>query len=301
MTPIYSTLFQPPGFFRRATATSRGRVDFYTNCHDADPGDSSEMETIIFLHGFGGGSSSFEWSKVYPAFSAEYRVLAPDLPGWGLSEHRVQDYYAKDYLAAIAEFITANSARPVTVVASSVVAGLVVWLATEKPDLFRNLVLMCPTGLSDFGQPFNGMVFQFIGSLPIFNYLLYSQAIASPISIRGFLENVLFARKNRVTEEMVEAYFASAHQPYAEYAAYSFLKGYSSFDLAEFLPKLNTPTAILWGEKANFAPADRGERLAALSSQVKFFSNIEDTGTVPHLELPAVAIARIRRALQVLS
>lgn len=26
-------------------------------------------ETLVFLHGFGGGSSAYKWSKVYPAFA----------------------------------------------------------------------------------------------------------------------------------------------------------------------------------------------------------------------------------------
>lgn len=50
---------------------------------DAD--SERERETLIFLHGFGGGSSAYEWSKVYPALAADYRIVAPDLIGWGRS------------------------------------------------------------------------------------------------------------------------------------------------------------------------------------------------------------------------
>jgi len=39
---------------------------------------SSDLETLVFLHGFGGGSSAYEWSKVYPAFAAEYRSAGLD-------------------------------------------------------------------------------------------------------------------------------------------------------------------------------------------------------------------------------
>jgi len=42
---------------------------------------------LIFLHNFGGGASAYEWSKVYP-LATNYRVLAPDLIGWGESAHR---------------------------------------------------------------------------------------------------------------------------------------------------------------------------------------------------------------------
>lgn len=289
-------LFCPPHFHQKTLPTSKGTINYYESAeHD------QKKETIVFLHGFGGGSSSFEWSKVYPAFTSDYRVLAPDLIGWGLSEHQPRHYTSFDYRRSLAEFLKISCPTPPIVIASSVVAGLSVWLSIEQPELFDNLILMCPTGLSDFGKPFNGQAFQVLGNIPLASYLLYSQVIVSPLSIRGFLENVLFLHKDRVTQEMVEAYYSSGQQPKAEYAAFSFLKGYNSFDLAKFIPKLTIPTAILWGEKANFAAPDLGERLASLSAKVEYFATIPDTGTVPHLELPAITISAINKALMVLA
>ncbi len=288
--------FCPPTFKQCSLNTSKGKINYYESTDHTE-----SMETLVFLHGFGGGSSSFEWSKVYPAFTSDYRVLAPDLVGWGLSEHLARDYTSFDYRQAIAEFLKVTCPKPPIVVASSVVAGLSVWLSTEKPELFENLILICPTGLSDFGKPFNGEAFQFFSNIPVANYLLYSQVIVNPLSIRGFLENVLFLHKNRVTQEMVDAYYVSGQQPRAEYAAFSFLKGYNSFDLAKFMPKLTKSTVILWGEKANFASPNQGKRLADLSPFVKYFQIIPDTGTVPHLELPATTIATINRALSALA
>ena len=89
-------LFCPPTFSQRSLPTSKGKINYYEST-DQTP----DMETLVFLHGFGGGSSSFEWSKVYPAFTSDYRVLAPDLVGWGLSEHLARDYTSFDYRQAI--------------------------------------------------------------------------------------------------------------------------------------------------------------------------------------------------------
>ncbi len=36
--------------------------------------DTEELSPLLFLHNFGGGASAYEWSKVYPAFAAEYRI-----------------------------------------------------------------------------------------------------------------------------------------------------------------------------------------------------------------------------------
>jgi len=288
------SLFQPPGFARLDQPTARGRINYYEANADA-------TDVIVFLHGFGGGSSSYEWSKVYPAFSAESRVIAPDLPGWGFSEHRAGEYTAQDYRVAIGEFLTGVARRPATVVASSVVGALTVQVALDEPQLFERLVLVNPSGLKDFGRPYDGGFFSVVGAVPGLNDFLYSQVITSRWSVRRFLEERLFMRPERINDEMVEAYHTAAQQENGRYAAYSFLQGNFSFDLAEFLPRLAVPTAILWGVGNSYEGPEVGRRMADLNPQIFYFEAIPDVGITPQLELPAVTIGAIRRALAALA
>ena len=114
--------------------------------------DTLELPPLVFLHNFGGGASAYEWSKVYPAFASNYRVLAPDLIGWGQSAHLVRDYQIADYLTTLAEFIQQTCRIPVTLVASSLTAALTVRVVIQHPELFKALFLVCPSGFADFGQ-----------------------------------------------------------------------------------------------------------------------------------------------------
>ncbi|HEY9844928.1 MAG TPA: alpha/beta fold hydrolase, partial [Candidatus Caenarcaniphilales bacterium] len=101
-------MFLPLGFCQRSVSTSMGQMVYYTaedstwlmqaEAEKPTQPSSSASDTLVFLHGFGGGSSAYEWSKVYPAFAAEYRILAPDLIGWGRSYHPVRNYQIEDYL-----------------------------------------------------------------------------------------------------------------------------------------------------------------------------------------------------------
>lgn len=283
-------LFQPPGFSRFNVRTSVGEINYYET-------NSTFAETIVFFHGFGGGSSSYEWSKVYPAFSAEYRVLAPDLPGWGFSEHRAGEYTAQDYRTAISEFIQATCQKPATVVASSVVAAFCVTVANQQPYLFDRLIFMNPSGLKDFGKSYNGSFFSFASQVPLVNDFLYSQVITTRSAIRKFLEERLFVQANRISDEIVEAYFISAQQKDGKEAAYSFLKGNFTADLAESLPALKVPTAILWGAENTYSEPAVGERLSRLSEKICSFEVITDVGLTPQLELPGVTIGAMRRAM----
>jgi pimeloyl-ACP methyl ester carboxylesterase len=78
-------------------------------------------------------------------------------------------------------------------------------------------------------------------------------------------------------------------QPNAQYAALAFLRGDLYFDLSGYMGQLTVPTAIVWGEEAQFTRADLGQRLASLNPKtVKLFVRLTEAGVLPHLEHPAL-------------
>jgi len=262
----------------------------------------SERETLLFLHGFGGGSSAYEWSKVFPAFAGDYRVLAPDLIGWGESAHLERSYTIEDYLGSIPDFIQATCDEPVTVVASALTAAFVIRIAIAQPNLFKSLILMTPAGLSDFGNDYTRSPFAQIVSTPVLDKLLYSGAIATRFGIENFLKNRQFANPSRISDDIVEAYLQSAQKPNADYTALSFVRGDLCFDLADYIGQLTTPTALLWGDSASFTGPDLGRKLAQKNpTAIKLFEVIQSTGLTPQLELPAVTIGMIQTCLKVLA
>jgi len=298
-------MFQPLGFEQSSVNTSLGRIVYYTNVglpYRDDITTDTKKETLVFLHGFGGGSSAYEWSKVYPAFAVEYKIIAPDLLGWGRSEHPARNYKIDDYTTTIREFIEQTCTEPVTVIASSLTAAFTIRVAIAHPDLFKSLILTLPAGLSDFGEDYSRSIFAQIVSVPIVDRLLYTTGIATSSGIRNFLEQRQFGDSNRVYEEIVEAYLESARQPNAEYAALSFLRGDLCFDLSLYIQQLTTPSAIIWGQKSQFTGPEIGRRLAEMNPQaIRVFLELANVGLTPQLELPAVTIGLIRRFLPLLS
>lgn len=290
----------PVGFEQRSVITSLGRMVYYTagSFWSSEAKASTNKETLVFLHGFGGGSSAYEWSKVYPAFAAKYHVIAPDLIGWGRSEHPARDYRIEDYLTTLREFLQQTCSEPVTVIASSLTAAFTIRVAIAHPELFKSLILTTPAGLSDFGEDYSKSLFAQIVNVPILDRLLYTTGIATSGGIRNFLEQRQFAQPNRVYDEIVEAYLKSAQQPNAEYAALSFVRGDLCFDLSLYIQQLNIPTAIIWGQKSQFTGPEIGHRLAAMNPQaIQRFQQLDDVGLTPQLELPAVTIGLIEQFL----
>jgi pimeloyl-ACP methyl ester carboxylesterase len=260
---------------------------------------SMDKETLIFLHGFGGGSSAYEWSKVYSAFAAEYRIIAPDLIGWGESEHPERNYQVEDYLTTIREFLQQTCDGAVKVIASSLTAAFTIRVAITHPELFKSLILTTPAGLSDFGENYSRSFFAQIISTPILDKLFYTAGVATSGGIRSFLEQRQFANSNRVYEEIVEAYLESAKQPNAEYAALSFVRGDLCFDLSQYIEQLTIPTAIIWGQKSQFTGPEIGRRLAQMNPQaIQIFQQLDSVGLTPQLELPGVTIALIKKFIR---
>ena len=292
-------MFLAPGFEQRSVVTDQGTIAYAAPQPEFWPVPTDPKATLVFLHGFGAGSSSYEWSKVYPAFATDCRIIIPDLPGWGSSDHPRREYRVGDYQIAIAQLLQKLAPQGAVVIASSLTAAMTVRVAVEQPELLKAMVLIAPSGLSDFGRDFRQSFLPQLLQVPIVDQLLYKVAIATPTGIQQFLAEQQFANSSLVTPEMVAAYLASASRPDAEYAALSFVRGNLCFDLAAWLSQLTIPTVILWGRQAQFTGVDLGQRLADLNpGAIKQFQIVENVGLTPHLERPEVTIPLIRRALK---
>ncbi|MGB5900387.1 MAG: alpha/beta hydrolase [Geitlerinemataceae cyanobacterium] len=292
----------PTGFQSESIVTTLGRIMYYTADREFWNSEISvDDRDLIFFHGLGGGSSAYEWSKVYPAFAPKYRTLAPDLIGWGRSDRPEREYRLDDYLTTITEFIEKTCDRPVTAIASSLTAAMTIRVAIDRPELFRSLILTNPTGLSDFGEDYSRNLFAQLVSTPFLDRLIYNAAIATREGISTFLAQRQFADSSRIYPEIIEAYLQSAQQPNAEYSALDFVRGNQCFDLALYIPQLTVPTAIIWGKQTQFTPLETGKRLADLNPQaIRYFQVLDDAGLTPQLEIPAVTTGLIQQFLEVL-
>lgn len=283
--------FQPPGFHQATLNTPLGPMVY--SCPDArfwpPSGQDGERSPLLFLHSLGGGSSAYEWSRVFPAFGASHRVIAPDLIGWGDSAHPLRTYRIQDYLDQIQRLLEQVAGEPTWVAASSLTAALAIRLASQAPHLFNGLFLVCPSGYRDFGEGYDRQLAGQIIGLPFIDRLIYTVGAANELAVRNFLVQFLFAQPSRLSDEIVAAYLASATRPHAEYAALASLKGDICFDLAPYLPELSVPTMFVWGAESRFKTPEQGQRLAALNPEsINAFQVIPDAGVLPHLEVPAI-------------
>ncbi|MEV7555359.1 alpha/beta hydrolase [Amycolatopsis sp. NPDC089917] len=95
---------------------------------------------VVLLHGF--PHTWRLWSEIIGPLSSRYRVIAPDLRGFGAST-RAQDGYDAVTMAADVEGILDALAEPTAaVVGIDAGTGVAVMLALRRPDRVRRLVVM---------------------------------------------------------------------------------------------------------------------------------------------------------------
>ncbi|MDB5961303.1 MAG: alpha/beta hydrolase fold protein [Massilia sp.] len=116
-----------------------------TNYHD-----TGEGPPVLLIHGSGPGVTGWaNWRLTIPALATRFRVLAPDMVGFGYTE-RPEDgrYNMENWVSHILAFMDALGIKRAHVVGNSFGGGLALALAIRAPQRVGKLVLMGSAGLS---------------------------------------------------------------------------------------------------------------------------------------------------------
>lgn len=113
------------------------------------PADRPDAPTLVLLHGYTGSKEN--WYRVATALRGRYRILMPDLPGWGESERREGVDYG--YLAQaprVAAFLQqpeVSHGKPVALAGHSMGGGIAALLAADYPTLVSHVALVNAAGV----------------------------------------------------------------------------------------------------------------------------------------------------------
>ena len=115
-----------------------------TNCHDWGEG-----APVLLLHGSGPGVSAWaNWRLVIPSLAENFRVIAPDMVGFGFTGRPDGiSYDMETWLRHALDFLDAMEVEQAHVVGNSFGGSLAVALAIQAPERVSRLVLMGSVGL----------------------------------------------------------------------------------------------------------------------------------------------------------
>lgn len=95
---------------------------------------------VVFIHGL--GSCADDWFMQLPAFAADYRCVAVDLRGHGLSDKPAGDYNVALFATDVAHLLTALGLAPAHIVGLSLGGMVAQQLGIAHPHTVRSLSLL---------------------------------------------------------------------------------------------------------------------------------------------------------------
>ncbi len=105
--------------------------------------EGGDGEPLILVHGF--GADKDHWTRVARYLTRHYRVIAPDLPGFGDSTQRIDlDYSYAAQARRLHDFVSALDLPAVHMGGSSMGGGVAGAYATLFPEAVKSLWLVAP-------------------------------------------------------------------------------------------------------------------------------------------------------------
>lgn len=243
-------------------------------------GGSADAPVLLLLHGFGGDKDN--WTRFATTLVDDYRVISPDLPGFGDSaRHADRDYSLVAQRGRLERFVAALEISPLHVAGNSMGGHLAALYTHANPDQVLSLALLNNAGIA---APEPSELVQALG--------------------RG--ENPLVARTPEEFDELIA--FASYKQPFIPWPAKGVLADkiveHAEFNATVFealideravpleplLGDIQQPVLIIWGEYDRVLHVSSVEVMEPLLPQPTVVV-MPDTGHLPMIERPAATAA----------
>nr|AMK59351.1 acyltransferase domain protein [uncultured bacterium UPO53] len=229
---------------------------------------------VIMLHGGGPGASGVSnYSRNIDALAKHFRVLVPDLPGYGKSTKGVDrsDPFG-DLATTMLGLMDALKIERAHLVGNSYGGACALRMALDVPSRVSGLVLMGPGGINTTrGLPTSGLN-------KLLNY--YSGSGPSLEKLRSFIREDLVYDGSQVPDAVIEERFRSSIDP--DVIAHPPLRRPNSLSAAlrmDFsrdprLKKCRTPALVLWGadDKVNRPSGAQTLQNALANADVYLFS-----------------------------
>ncbi|CAA9575618.1 MAG: hypothetical protein AVDCRST_MAG86-2147 [uncultured Truepera sp.] len=213
-----------------------------------------EGESVVLVHGIGGGSSMFQYRKNAAALvDAGFKVFALDLLGFGRSSRPAVRYTQDLLVGQLTEFLERVPEAPAAVVANGLSAAYAVRIAAERPELISKLVLISPTGYERLSRPQNEERVAAFRRFRGFLGGVFNTFLLDPGTQRFFLLDA-YAGPRSLTEEVLASYDDNLRVENARWVIFSFVSGNLDQSVTRLWPVVTQPVLMLWGDEATTTP-----------------------------------------------
>jgi pimeloyl-ACP methyl ester carboxylesterase len=226
-------------------------------------------KSLILLHGI--GASADRWLPILPTLSKYFRVVVPDIVGFGYSDKPTVEYTMDFFLDFLSEFNRKLDISKPIIVGSSFGGHVATEYSIRFPRAIDKLILVSPAGIMRTSTP------------TLDGYIM--------AALYPTIENATKAFANMaydttvVTEDIVSDFVNRMNLPNAKYAFMSTLLG------MRYAPKLQgrlsqilVPTLLIWGDSDKMIPVQYAKEYREIPNQELVV--VKNCGHTPFVEKP---------------
>lgn len=230
---------------------------------------SHSKKTLVLLHGI--GASAERWSRVVSPLSKYFRVVVPDIIGFGYSDKPSVEYTLDFFLDFLREFFENLKITKASIAGSSFGGHLATEYAIRSGRHVEKLILTSPAGMMRTStQALDGYIMAAL-------YPTYENAM------KAFKD--MAYDPDVVTEDTVLDFVNRMRLPNAKYAFMSTLLGMRyAPTLKGRISDIISPTLLIWGDSDRMIPVQFAKDYSEIpDSEIVVIKNC---GHTPYIEKP---------------
>jgi len=235
--------------------------------------EAGEGEPVVLLHpACPGAHGALDYRYTIGPLSEHFRVLAPDLIGFGGTDSPTRLLKHPTYVEHMVGFMKAVGATPAHLIGNCRGGLVAISVAGEYPEIVRRLILV---GNAGGGIP---------PELEEKALKPYVEFVPSPENVKTFLSRCFFDADTHVSKDAFEAQFGASVR---QYDAYAKLGGYPMDvpNLKPLLAEMIVPTLFICGRDDKVLTLEQAVRGYAMTPGARLYV-IANCGLHPQLEHP---------------
>ncbi len=245
---------------------------------------------LILVHGMFADYST--WDQVVEQLSDDFRIAAPDLPGFGASEKPPSsrfEYGINGFANAIADLYAGLGLGRAALVGHGLGGAAAIAVAARYPELVSRLVLV--DSVCYDVQP---DVLRRVALAPLVGGFVFKQ-LWGRATFRSYFKGRALG-KGTHSPERIDRYYEAFNSPAARGSALATLRNTKDTrSVVADTSRIQAPTLVIWGRHDRIYPAGFGQRLAREIRGAGF--ELIDSGHSPQEEQPRQFSQVLRRFL----
>ncbi len=253
--------------------------------------DVGEGGDVVLVHGAFVDRST--WSGVVAQLQDRYRLVTPDLPGFGDSEKPPPSRFAygvEAFAEAIADLYAGLGISRAALVGHGLGGAVCLAVAARHPELVSSLTL-----IDAWCYPAPPAWEQRLARTPFVGGLLFKQ-LTGRASFRSFFQRRMLHDPRLVPTARIDAFYSAFNTPAARSSALATLRGTADLrQVFALTSRVSCPTLVVWGRHDEWIPAAFGQRLSREIRGAGF--ELLDAGHLPQEEQPEALASALSRFL----